>query len=187
MRLTATLTLTLTLMSRTYTKREIAHNLECSIRTIEDDAAWLGLKPIKSDRNSNLYSQADFDLISQMRSHCNDKNNSRTSFVPTKAVSVVTPSINKVTKIVDRPSNLEKYDRAISIGREQDPLFDLELLQRISDNGWLLPAVRLAPLFGITSKYLNSKKLYEYCGFVASKEVYSAGRVLWKVTANNSK
>ena len=176
-------------MTRTYTKREIAYILQCSVRTVEDDAAWLNLKPITGDRGRNLYSQVDFSLIQQMREHCQIPQNSRDSFVPQALAEVVENKPNVTTKLVRyKKTNLVKdnFRQSLSMGIATDPLFDLEILQRISNNHWLLPADRLALIFNISPKYLNSKQMYEYCGFIANKEAYSGGAALWKVTANNS-
>jgi hypothetical protein len=71
----------------------------------------------------------------QMRDHCKDKSNSRESFVPNSEVEVVDIE-PKVTKLKLRTQNSELrtyYESAIDFGLQQDPLFDLELLQRISD------------------------------------------------------
>jgi DNA-binding transcriptional MocR family regulator len=171
-------------MSKTYTKRELAYLLNCSVSTIEKDCDYLNISPYKGDRGMNLYSEKDFNLLSQLRSHCTDKTKSRESFVPNTEVEVldIEPTISKLpnepSALRDLPS---AFNQAIDFGLSQDPLFDLELLQRISDRNYLLPATRLAPIFNITAKYLNTKKEYYYCGFVATKEVYAGGRALWKV------
>lgn len=173
---------------KTYTKREIAHLLNVSPRTVADDAKFLNLKHTEGDRGVKLYNQSDFNLIAQLREHCADKTKSRESFVPNTEVEVldIEPTISKLQ---NQPSALSlqpsAFNEAIDFGLQQDPLFDLELLQRISDRNYLLPATRLAPIFNITAKYLNTKKEYYYCGFVATKEVYAGGRALWKVLSNN--
>jgi hypothetical protein len=194
---------------RTYTKREIADLLSVSPRTIADDAKFLNLTPLQGDRGLKLYNRQDFNLISQLRSHCADKANSRESFVPNTEVEVLDsdpePAIYKLhnssgemrseslrtTCGLEETSSLAslsirtRHSSAVSesleIGLSQDPLFDLEVLQRIADNHWLLPAARLAPLLGITPSYLNSKKTYLYCGFMASKEVYASNKALWRI------
>jgi hypothetical protein len=173
-------------MPRTYTKKEMAHLLSCSVPTIEKDADWLNLKPLKGDRNINLYTQVDLELIKQMRAHCADKSNSRESFLPQTVTEIVEvePQITKIVR--GKQQNFTNLSQIIQEGLSQDPLFDLEILQRISDNCWLLPAGRLAPLFGISAGYLNKLKIYYFCGFIANKETYAGGRALWKVSANNS-
>lgn len=174
---------------RTYTKSAIAEIFDVSERTIADDAKHLNLNPTEGDRRLKLFSQADFELISQMRSHCADKSNSRESFVPNTEVEILEPEPT-VYKLQTTNSSLTTQKRdvfaeSLELGLSQDPLFDLEVLQRIADKHWLLPATRLAAIFGITPKYLNSKQTYSYCGFVASKEVCDRNRILWKITANN--
>ena len=207
---------------KTYTKQEIAHLMSCSIRTINDDCTHLEIVPRKGDRNMNLYTERDFNLISQLRKHCKNKYSSRDSFVPL-TVSELIDDEPKVTKLTQRgrgnsidsskdevsPSRVSlqrprphvatsrfgweashpkadcRVDRfgeeAIRLGLSHDPLFDLELLQRISDKKWLLPTKRLALLFGITGGYLNSINQYSYCGFVAKKKIYAHNRALWKI------
>jgi hypothetical protein len=130
----------------------------------------------EGDRGLKLYSQSDFNLISQLREHCADKTKSRESFVPNSNIEVLDIE-TQVTKLqiksrkghscVRMQSRVKSfYEDAIDFGLNQDPLFDLELLQRISDRNYLLPATRLAPILNITAKYLNSKKEYYYCGFL---------------------
>jgi hypothetical protein len=171
---------------RTYTKREIAHLLKVSVRTVEDDARFLNLSPSQGDRGQNLYNQYDYNLIRQVRQHCADKTNTRDSFVPSTEVEIIESDSLAVTRMPQpQPGGIELYRESLELGMSQDPLFDLELLQRISDRQWLLPAARLAPILGISPKYLNSKKHYDYCGFVASKEISANNRILWKLHANN--
>ena len=162
---------------KTYTKQEIAYHAGCSTRTINDDCAHLGIVPVKGDRNTNLYSERDFNLISQLREHCKNKNTSRESFVP----STVPEVLNDEVKITRVSNNIIAEGSTIEDRMIHDPFFDLELLQRISDRKWLLPAKRLAPLFGISAKHLNSKSKYSYCGFVATKEMYEQNKALWKI------
>jgi hypothetical protein len=168
---------------RNYTKKEIAHLLQVSPRTIADDANFLNLKPTVGDRGMNLYTQRDFNLIEQLRTHCKDKSLTRDSFVPKAQVEIVEPEA-RITKL-NKPDKIDKFETSLAIAFEQDPLFDLELLQRISNNRWLLPSKRLAPLFGISAKQLNSRRQYCYCGFMATRETIESGKILWKITANN--
>lgn len=168
---------------RTYTKKEIAYLLKVSVRTVEEDAKFLGLAPQVGDRGMNLYSQSDFNLIRQLREHCGDKSLTRESFVPNAQIELVSeePLVSKLNKI----PQISKFDQSLAIACSQDPLFDLELLQRVSNNRWLLPSKRLAPLFGISAKQLNCHKCYCYCGFMATREAHVGGKILWKITANN--
>lgn len=155
-----------------------------SPRTIAQDAKFLNLNPTNGDRGLNLYSQQDFNLICQLREHCKDKSNSRESFVPNTEVEIVEPE-PQVTKLELKAQNSQLrnvYSESINYGLSQDPLFDLELLQRISDRKWLLPASRLAPLLGISPAHLNRSQKYYYCGFIATKEIYVQKKALWKVS-----
>lgn len=170
---------------RTYTKREIAYLLKVSVRAVEKYAKHLELSPTQGDRNQNLYNQNDYIKICQLREHC-AKNNTMESFVPSSIAEIVEDNQIAVTRIPQpKPSAIELYQESLELGLSQDPLFDLELLQRISDRGWLLPTNRLAPILGISPKYLNSYKRYIYCGFTASQEVKAGNKFLWKIHANN--
>jgi hypothetical protein len=173
-------------MSRTFTKQEAAYILKCSVSTIENYCDYLKIYPSKGDRGRNLYSQTHFNLLKQLREHCSDKTKSRDSFVPTTSVEIVEDDVIAISRIAPTISKVDHYQESLELGLSQDPLFDLQILQRISDNHWLLPASRLAPILNLTAKYLNTMKHYEYCGFFLNKEVYSGGRSLWKVSANNS-
>ena len=168
---------------RTYTKREIASLLGVSPRTIAEDTKFLQLQPTVGDRGMNLYSQSDFNLIEQLREHCGDKSLTRESFVPSVQIEIVEDE--QLVSLLHTPPRITKFEESLAIALSQDPLFDLELLQRVSNNRWLLPSKRLAPLFGISPKQLNSHKCYCYCGFVATRETYSFGKILWKITAND--
>jgi hypothetical protein len=82
---------------KTFTKREIAHLLNVSPRTIADDAKFLNLKHTEGDRGLKLYSQSDFNLIAQLREHCADKTKSRESFLPNSKVEIldIEPRVRK--------------------------------------------------------------------------------------------
>lgn len=184
-------------MSRSYTKKEIAHLLDVSLRTIAEDAKFLNIEPTIGDRGLKLFNQQNFNLISQMREHCADKSKTRESFVPKTEIEIVEdlPQVSKLSKYApstgggepdaESASTLDIYQKSIDYGREADPLFDLVVLQRISDNCWLLPTARLAPLLDISKKQLNRYRQYYFCGFVVTKEIRIQGKTLWKVSANN--
>ena len=167
-------------MSKTYTRREMAYLLGCSPNTIDQDIQHLDLNFVIGDRGSKLYNTLDFNLISQLREHCGDKSNTRESFVPNKEVEIV-KSEPKVTKLVRHNLVNNEYERSLEFGLSQDPLFDLALLQRICDNNWSLPSSRLASLFGITPRHLNTQSQYYYCGFIATKEGYASGKLFWRI------
>ena len=171
-------------MSKTYTRREMAYLLGCSPNTIYQDIQHLDLNFVIGDRGSKLYNTSDFNLISQLREHCADKSNSRDSFVPKTQVEIVEDE-PQVTKLVKPNPAINQYQQSILVNLAQDPLFDLEMLQRISDNNWLLPSARLAPLLNISVGHLNSKQQYYYCGFSAIKEGYANGKVFWRIGKSN--
>jgi hypothetical protein len=175
-------------MSRTYTKREIAYLLKCSVSTVEKNADYLNIKPNKGDRGLNLYSEMDYQLLSQLNEHLKNPANSRDSFVPNTEVEIldIEPAVSKL-KLNPQEYQLSVksfFDEAIEFGLRQDPLFDLELLQRISDRAYLLPATRLAPIVGLSPKYLNDKKIHHHCGFILTREVNLGAKYLWKVSSN---
>lgn len=196
MTVVSTVITTVITVSKTYTRKEMAYLVGCSVPTVDRDITHLNLAPTIGDRGSKLYSDRDFNLITQLRNHCQNPSNTRDSFVPNTEAEVVIDEtvvsrvrgdlghrdLPKVTKL-DRPKSslatygprLKKQDllqNSIDLGLSQDPLFDLEMLQRICDRHWLMPTSRLAPLLGISAKYLNSKKQYNYCGFTVVKTDY---------------
>lgn len=189
-------------MSKTYTRKEIAYLLGCSVLSIDKDIAHLKLVPTTlGDRGSKLYSDRDLNLITQLRTHCADKRNTRDSFVPNCDVEI--DEIDTQDKISYLPLGAEQnghltchrvhqapcpqiqaidlYQARLDEGLSQDPFFDLEMLERICDRKWYVPAVRLAPILGISPKYLNSKKQYNYCGFTAIKVSYVSNKAYWRV------
>jgi hypothetical protein len=169
---------------KTYTKREIAHLLKASVRAVEEYAKHLELTPTQGDRNQNLYNEKDYSLISQLRQHC-AANNTKESFVPSTQVEIVEDDRLAVTRIRPQITAINLIQDSLELGLSQDPLFDLELLQRISDRAYLLPTSRLAPILGISPKYLSSKKNYCHCGFILNKEAIVGGKILWKVSSNS--
>jgi hypothetical protein len=171
---------------RTYTKREIAYKLKTSVRAIEEYAKYLELTPSKGDRYQNLYNETDYSLICQLREHCAG-NNTKETFIPNTEVEILEDNSISISRIASESlPAIEIYKQSLEFGLAQDPLFDLELLQRISDRAYLLPTSRLAPILGISPKYLSGKKNYCHCGFIVSKEAIVAGKTLWKVSSNNS-
>ena len=164
-------------MSKTYTKREIAYNLSCSVQTVEDDAAYLNIVPSKPNGNRNYYSEKDFSLISQLRFHCAGGQNTRESFVPKYEPEIVTQ--DKITRI--KPNQLDRFSQTLEFGLAQDPLFELEVLQRIKNNNWLLPTDKIAALLNLSPGYLSSLDFYIYCGFVAIKELKTNNKNMWRV------
>ena len=156
---------------QTYTKREMAYKLKVSPRTVSEDAKFLNLKPTVGDRGLKLYSQSDFNLISQMREHCADKSNSRESFLPSTVPEIVEPE-PKVRRLSVAPP-IKNFSL--------DPLYDLDLLQRIADNNYLLPTNRIAPIIGLSSNYLLRQSSYFYCGFLIQRQAKKNNQIYWNV------
>lgn len=165
---------------QTYTKKEIAHLIQCSLRTIHDDISHLGIKPIDNeDYGTNIYSEAQYQLISSLRKHCRDGGKTRETFIPPTPVEVVEPSLPRLIKknqVID--SNKQFIEQQLKV----DPLYDLELLQRIVDRKWLLPTKRLAAIINVNPKTLTSRNCYNHCGYFLIKQSYFvSGSYLWKV------
>lgn len=161
---------------RNYTRKEIAHLLNTSTRTIGDYETYLNITPSKGDRDCNLYTETDFDLISQLRSHLADKSKTKESFVPTISPTLVEESVGFLAK-----------------HNPQDPLFDLDSelmrlvkLQEISDRKWLLPTELIAALLDISNNTLVKYQTYCYCGFTVSRETRNINKLTsGKITRGN--
>ena len=165
---------------RTYTKKEIAHLGQCSVRTIAEDIKHLKIFPIdNADYGMNLYSDRALLLIQKLREHCR-AGNTRESFIASVSTEIVFE--DKPLPKINTQNNNSLIESALDI----DPLADLEILQRISDNKWLLPTKRLAKILQVSAKTLSSNGRYNYCGFICTKELSAHGTYLWKIEANNS-
>lgn len=166
---------------KTYTRKEIAFILTTSVRVIEEDIKYLRIKPIEhGDYGLNLYSDRDFELIKKLREHCSEPGKTRDTFlIPTPTEIVLE---NKPLAKIEHQNKQNYLQSALAI----DPLADLEILQRISDNNWLLPTKRLAAILGISPRTLSNNGKYNHCGFICTKEVEARGTYLWKIESNNS-
>lgn len=171
---------------KTYTKKQIANFLGVSPRTIADDAAYLNLKPAQGDRGLKLFSVSDFNLIQQLREHCADKANTRESFVPSSEIEILEEEKQLVTKHDSIEVSANNYSHSLAQGFAQDPLYDLKLLQRISDRGLILPSSRLAPILMISLEELNCYKVYFHCGFVLTRLRRATEEIAWQVTLDTS-
>lgn len=163
---------------KTYTAREIAYQLGISPKTVSNDVKFLKLKPVIGDRGSKLYNKNDFDLISQLRKHCLDKSKTRDSFVPLITSQVIEdePVVTSLKKeSIDSYSNLPL-----------NPFYDLEMLQKVVDNNYLLPTSRIAPLIDLSCGYLIKQKSYFYCGFIITQQLKANNQIYWKVQKHNS-
>jgi hypothetical protein len=169
-----------------YTKKQIANFLGVSPRTIADDAAYLNLKPEQGDRGLKLFSTSDFNLIQQLREHCADKANTRESFVPSSEIEILEEEKPLVTKYDSIEVSGDNYSHSLAQGFAQDPLYDLKLLQRISDRGLILPSSRLAPILMISPEELNCHRIYHHCGFVLTRTGKTADEFAWQVTLDTS-
>lgn len=165
---------------KTYTKKEIAYLIQCSPRTIHDDIKYLGIKPIDNeDYGANIYSDRQFELIKSLREHCREQNKTRETFIlPTPTEIVEQP----LQKILPKPTTI--YGKTKELIAQQlniDPFYDLELLQRIVENGWLLPTTRLAAIIDVKPKTLIKKDRYLHCGYICTKIGQNRGSYLWRV------
>jgi len=62
-----------------------------------------------------------------------------------------------------------------------DSLEDLETLQRIADNGWLIPTQRLAKIIDRAPSTLARKPEVNYCGFRLIRAQQEGNQNLWQV------
>jgi hypothetical protein len=63
----------------------------------------------------------------------------------------------------------------------EDTLEDLETLQRIADNGWLIPTKRLAQIIDRAPSTLARKPEVNYCGFRLIRAQQEGNQSLWRV------
>ena len=61
------------------------------------------------------------------------------------------------------------------------PLNDLETLQKVLDNNWLLTTTKIAQIIGLSPKTIGKKKQYYYCGFIFTKIGRKGKQSLWKI------
>jgi len=90
--------------------------------------------------------------------------------------------------VIESPEVLEKVIettvsstvKAIRASNE-DTLEDLETLQRIADNGWLIPTKRLAQIINRAPSTLARKPEVNYCGFRLIRAHQEGNQSLWRV------
>jgi len=90
--------------------------------------------------------------------------------------------------VIESPEVLEKIIettvsstvKAIRASNE-DTLEDLETLQRIADNGWLIPTKRLAQIIDRAPSTLARKPEVNYCGFRLIRAQQEGNQSLWRV------
>lgn len=170
-------TCTLGVPLKTYTRKEIAFLFQTSIRVIEEDIKHLKIKPIEQgDYGMNLYSDRDYELIKKLREHCSESGKTRDTFIVPTPTEIVTENkqLPKINKAINNSSLIQS---AMAI----DPLADLELLQRISDNNWLLPTKRLAAILQISPRTLNNSSEYNHCGFICIRAEQAHRTFLWRI------
>lgn len=169
---------------KTYTRKEIAFILQCSERVISDDIKHLRIQPIeRADYGQKLYSDLAFELISSLRKHCRETGKTRGTFIPTTPTEIVEKPLQKI--ISKPPTIIDSTKQFIEAQLKIDPFYDLELLQRIVDNKWLLPTKRLAAIINIHPSTLVREDSYKYCGYLITKTSHVGdknGSWLWSVT-----
>jgi len=92
------------------------------------------------------------------------------------------------SQLLQSPEGLEKVIestvsstvKAIRASNE-DSLEDLETLQRIADNGWLIPTKRLAKIIDRAPSTLARKPEVQYCGFRLIRAQQEGNQSLWRV------
>jgi hypothetical protein len=101
------------------------------------------------------------------------------------------PNGNQLTMqetVIESPEVLERIIettvsstvKAIRASNE-DTLEDLETLQRIADNGWLIPTKRLAQIINRAPSTLARKPEVNYCGFRLIRAHQEGNQSLWRV------
>ena len=169
---------------QTYTKKEIARLTNCSVSTIRDDIEYLKFKPEDSeDYGTNVYSEAQFQVIKSLRKHCAQKGKTRSTFIAPIPTEIVEQPLQKI--IPKPPSITDITKQSIQNQLAIDPFYDLELLQRLVDNRWLLPTKRLAAIINISPSTLVRENNYKYCGYLIIRTNHVGdknGSWLWSVT-----
>lgn len=179
---------------RTWTKREMAYKLDCSVSTIEKDMKYLKDKgysdiiaEVEEGTQIHRYSNNDFELIAQIREHCQDKSNSRDNFVPLTKTEIVKDE-PKITKLKSNEINQFSANQNLKLLRQQNPLIEfeiLEALQKSYDHKWLLPTKLAATLIGINPASLLNYKTYSYCGFLLTRLNKTSKNIWWEISKNN--
>ena len=160
-----------------YSLNAIAHSLSLTPKTVSSHAKFLGIKPSSGSHGTHLFQETDVARISELASHLKDSKNSKSNFIPSAEIEIVKePSVRKITR---SPHKIIK--ETIEFGLANDPLYDLEILQRICDRGWILPTKRMATILQIRPRTLAREKQYFYCGFLTEKVGYRNGSGWWKV------
>lgn len=163
---------------KTYTKKEIAFILQCSVRTIDEDLKYLKFKPIDNeDYGTNLYSESQFIVIKSLRKHCRKKGRTRETFVTPTSVEIVERPLDKI--VVKPPTITDRTNTIVAEQLNIDPLYDLELLQRICDNKWLLPTKRLAAIINVSPKTLVKEDSYKYSSYLFIRRGVAGMRGSW--------
>ena len=179
------------------TRKEIADKYEVTDKIIRDDLVFLGIKPAeKGDRNVNLYTERDCDLVGKLREHCQSA--TRETFIKPSPTQVVN----------DEPKDLIPT-QPMRLARIERPTVDAEKfidacrkLQEISDNSWLPSTAVLASIVGVTTSTLLRVELIDdpenpgqkkktkprlyFGGFICTIESQWGNTFAWKVHANNS-
>lgn len=101
--------------------------------------------------------------------------------------------LEKKSQGLDSPEVLERVIettvnstvKAIRASNE-DTLEDLETLQRIADNGWLIPTKRLASIINRAPSTLARKPEVQYCGFNLVRVQQEGNQSLWQVQCPHS-
>ena len=65
-------------------------------------------------------------------------------------------------------------------------LSDLETLQKVLDNNWLLTTSKIAEIIGLSPNTISKKKQYSYCGFIFTKIGKQGKQTLWKIEKQKS-
>ena len=84
-------------------------------------------------------------------------------------------TIIQATIIQTLSAQLQQNNQTLS------PLNELETLQKVLDNNWLLTNTKIAQIIGLLPKTISQNKQYSYCGFIFTKIGRQGKQSLWKI------
>ncbi|MEM8831073.1 MAG: MerR family transcriptional regulator [Cyanobacteria bacterium P01_G01_bin.19] len=165
-------------MDYIYTKQEIASTLGVTPKTISNYTQYLNIKPLEESGKSNRYTEEQFQLIKQLRSHVAADNEMKT-FVP-QAINIEVqmddePAITKMPSPDGGLATTKEFDiEDLIIGSylenlKQDPLYNLVLLERISQHNWSVSTKLVALMLNRSPKSFSGREKFGFCGFTITR------------------
>ena len=84
-------------------------------------------------------------------------------------------TIIQATIIQTLSAQLQQNNQTLS------PLNELETLQKVLDNNWLLTTTKISQIIGLSANTISKNKQYSYCGFIFTKIGRQGKQSLWKI------